>query len=118
MAGPSHKRARTCWAAFVVFKKPIDDAGPSAVLCLEVGMSDAPATLIAKLRRSDRTIVPGSQCTPAEGSVKPSFHTATHRAAHFLYVSNPSSGYPSIPSGPSRELLPWPMGYLLDCRTA
>jgi hypothetical protein len=75
--------------ALVVLKKLIDDAGSSVVLCLEVGTADAPPTLIAKLRRDDRTIVAGSQCTPAEGSVKPSFHTSTHRAAHFLYVYNP-----------------------------
>ena len=75
--------------ALVVLKKRIDDAGPSSVLCLEVGTSDAPSMLIAQLRRPDRTIVPGSHCTPAVGSVTPSFHTSTHRPAHFLSVSDP-----------------------------
>jgi hypothetical protein len=75
--------------ARLVLEREIDEAGPSVVLCLVVGTSDPSPTLLAKLRRKDRTIVPGSECRPATGSVKPSYHAKTGKPAHFLSVYNP-----------------------------
>jgi hypothetical protein len=75
--------------ARLVLEREIDEAGSSVVLCLVVGTSDPSPRLLAKLRRKDRTVVPGSECHPATGSVVPSYHTKTHRPAHFLSVYNP-----------------------------
>ena len=48
--------------ARLVLEREIEEAGPSVVLCLVVGTSDPSPTLLAKLRRNDRSVVAGSEC--------------------------------------------------------
>ena len=75
--------------AEVVLRKLIADIPSSQlVLCLQINGRDPPKSLLRRLQRADRTVVPGTECHDWVDLDHGSYHIKTGKAAHFLRVSD------------------------------
>jgi hypothetical protein len=72
--------------AQLVLAQLITDSSSGIVLCIEINGADPSPSLLKKLKRMDRTIVPGSECHEWIDVNHPDYQIMTGRPAHFLRV--------------------------------
>jgi hypothetical protein len=74
--------------AEVVFAQLITQSSPDLVLCLRNNGADPTPSLMKKLWRRDRVVVPGSYCREWTDMDHPDQEIKTGRPAHFLTILN------------------------------
>jgi hypothetical protein len=72
--------------AQLMLARLITDSATGIVLCVEINGADPSPSLLKKLQRMDRTIVPGSECHEWIDVNHPDYQIVTGRPAHFLRV--------------------------------
>lgn len=72
--------------AVALVTQQLADQPSALVACVQVDGQDAPMSIVAALARLQRTVVPASQCTRAQGASDISRHRETAREAIFVSV--------------------------------
>jgi hypothetical protein len=74
--------------AEVVLSKLIANSAADSVLCVKVNNGDPSKSLLSRLKRVDRTVVPDSECHYSNTNHPNDYHMSSGRPAHFLGVSD------------------------------